>query len=181
MSLFLNGYPVEFSAPTFTAHGDSPPDPKQPKDLRSQLGTEWFTHWRSGKVYAIPNLPHPAVQYGTPTTLECADHDNLHVLTARITDRLPSCFPQYEAFCRRPFAFLGRKDEFVSKITERWKNVPTLVRQFEIRPRFELDPRIIELRDGVTTIALFLAVSTRWDIRQDGRPSLDCRPRPHCR
>ena len=181
MSLFLNGYPVEFSAPTFTAHVDSLPDPKQLKDLRSQLGTEWFTHWRSGKVYAIPNLPHPAVQYGTPTTLECADHDNLHVLTARITDRLPSCFPQYEAFCRRPFAFLGRKDEFVSKITERWKNVPPLVRQFEIRPRFELDPRIIELRDGVTTIALFLAVSTRWDIRQDGRPSLDCRPRPHCR
>jgi hypothetical protein len=162
MTLFLNGYPVEFSGAKFTACVGDLPDPKQLKELRNELGTEWFTHWRAGKVYAIPNVAQPAIQYGTPTSLECADHDNLHVLTARITARLPSCFPQYEAFSQRPFAFLGRKDEFVSKITETWKNVPPLLKHFEIRPRFELDPRIIELRDGETTIALFLAVSTRW-------------------
>ena len=141
MPLFLNGYPVEFSAATFTAHVGDLLDPKQLKELRNELGAEWFTHWRAGKVYALPNVAQPTVQYGTPMSLECADHDNLHVLTARITDRLPSCFPQYEAFCRRPFAFLGRKDEFVSKITETWNNVPPLLKHFEIRPRFELDPR----------------------------------------
>ena len=54
---------------------------------------------------------------GEETQLVCADHTYLHVLTARINDCLPSCFPQYEAFRRKPFAFLGRKDEFVSKIT----------------------------------------------------------------
>jgi hypothetical protein len=59
---------------------------------------------------------------------------------------------------------LGRKDELVSKITQKWVGVDSLVKHFKIRPKFELDLRIIELRDGETEVGLILAVNTRWDI-----------------
>jgi len=33
---------------------------------------------------------------------------------------------------------------------------------FKIHPKFELDARLIELRDGVLEVGLFLVVSTNW-------------------
>lgn len=164
MTLSLNGFKIEFSSPTFTAYVRDFPDPKQLKKFRESIRDEWFTHWRDGKLYGIPRTENPQTPIGDEKNLACADHDHLHVLTARINDCLPGCFPQYEAFRRKPFAFLGRKDELVSKITQGWDNVDPLVKHFQIRPKFALDLRIIELQDGETEIGLILAVNTRWDI-----------------
>jgi hypothetical protein len=165
MALYLNGFQIEFSSSSFTGYVRDFPDPKQLKKFREPIRDEWFTHWRNGKLYGIPRVPHPQSQIGTKKDdLACTDFDHLHVLTARINDCLPGCFPQYEAFRRRPFAFLGRRDEFVSKITQRWNDIHPLVNGFQIRPKFELDPRIIELQDGETEICLILEVNTRWDI-----------------
>lgn len=165
MTLYLNGFKIEFSSSTFTAYVRDFPDPKQLKAFREPMGDEWFTHWREGKLYGIPRVERPTNQIGVKQEdLACGDFDHLHILTARINDCLPSCFPQYEAFRRRPFAFLGRKDEFVSKITHKWDDVHPLVQDFQIRPKFELDPRIVELQDGDTEISLVLGVTTRWDV-----------------
>lgn len=165
MALYLNGFQIEFSSSGFTAYVQDFPDPKQLKEFREPIRDEWFTHWRDGKLYGIPRVQDPQHQIGIKKDdLACTDFNHLHVLTARINDCIPGCFPQYEAFRRRPFAFLGRKDEFVSKITNRWNNINSLVNGFQIRPKFELDPRIIELQDGKTEICLILEVNTRWDI-----------------
>jgi hypothetical protein len=164
MPLYLNGFKVEFSSPTFTAYVRSFPDPKQLKGFREPIRDEWFTYWRDGRLYGIPRVDNPRTVVGDEEHLACTDHDHLHLLTARINDCLPACFPQYEAFRRRPFAFLGRKDELVSKITQEWVGVDSLVKNFQIRPKFELDLRIIEMRDGETEVGLILEVNTRWDI-----------------
>jgi hypothetical protein len=164
MSLQLNGFKLELSSSTFSANVLDLSDPAEIGAIREVHEHEWFTHWREGKLYAIPRVTAPTAVLGSVHTLQCNDHAHLHVLVARLNDCLPKCFPQYEAFRRKPFAFLGKKDEFVSKITKDWGNVHPLVQNFEIRPKFELDPRIIEMRDGETEIALILAVATRWDI-----------------
>jgi hypothetical protein len=101
---------------------------------------------------------------GEEQQLESGNHDHLHILTSRLNDVLPENFPSYEAFRRRPFAFLGKKDEIVGAVTEKWSGVPPLVSLFNIRPRFELDPRLVELRNGETFIALFMDVDTHWNV-----------------
>jgi hypothetical protein len=164
MPVFLNGFKTELSADSFAAYVSDVAEPSALKSLRESLGTDWFTHWRDGKLYGIPRVEHPAMPFGQPTRLQCPNHIHLQVLAARLADCLPSCFPQYEAFHRRPFAFLGKKEEFVSKITANWQNLNPLVRQFEIRPKFELDPRIVELSDAGVEIAVIVSVRTKWEI-----------------
>lgn len=96
--------------------------------------------------------------------MSLADHRHLALLARRINDRLPSKFPGYAALYQRPFAFLGRKDELVSRIMTNWGSTHPLVASFTIRPKFELDARLYELRDGETKVGLFIDVSTRWEI-----------------
>ncbi len=160
----LNGFRVEVSAPMFTARVLEVSDPGQMKQLRAEHRAEWFFHWRAGKAYALPRVPSPARLVGDEQPLECANHDHLHILTSRLNDVLPDRFPSYEAFRRRPFAFLGRKDEIVGAVTANWSGLSPLVSLFKIRPRFELDPRLVELRNGETFIALFMNVGMHWNV-----------------
>jgi hypothetical protein len=134
------------------------------KRLRAAHCKEWFLHWRGGKAYALPRLSSPATVVGEERQLECANHDHLHILTSRLNDVLPEKFPSYEAFRRRPFAFLGRKDEIVGAVSGKWSGLSPLVSLFKIRPRFELDPRLVELRNGETFIALFMSVGMTWNV-----------------
>jgi hypothetical protein len=64
MTLYLNGFKIEFSSSTFTAYVRDFPDPKQLKAFREPIGDEWFTHWRGGKLYGIPRVEGPTNQIG---------------------------------------------------------------------------------------------------------------------
>src|SRR5580704_5128564 len=121
MSIMLNGFHVDFSQPTFTAFVRAVPDPKLMRSLRAEFADEWFLHYRDGQAYGIPLVATPAKQFGDPHPLECAEHMGLAVLAARINDALPAAFPDYEAFRRRPFAFLARKagDEIVEAVASK--------------------------------------------------------------
>jgi hypothetical protein len=165
MSTVLNGFDVEFSATSFHAFVHDFPNPDLLRALREREASEWFFHWREGTLYGIPEVESPARMYGTRQALETTDHRHLGLLAARISNRLPTKFPKYEALRTRPFAFLGHKDELVAKVTADRKSVPPLVGSFEIRPRLELDARLYELRDGETRVGLFVDVATKWDIR----------------
>jgi hypothetical protein len=140
------------------------PEPGEMRRVRAAHQEEWFFHWRGGKAYALPRIPAPATLVGEELQLECANHDNLHILTSRLNDALPDRFPSYEAFRRRPFAFLGRKDEIVGAVTGKSSGLSPLVSLFKIRPRFELDPRLVELRNGQTFIGLFMNVGMHWNV-----------------
>ena len=164
MPLSLNGFGVEFSASAFTAFVADLTDPEQVSLLRKAHGDQWFLYWRNGKLFSIPRVQSPATALGQQQTLDWQVHDHLHLLVARINDRLPEKFPEWEAFRHRPFAFIGRKGEIVQAVIAEWKGLSPLVGLFKIRPTFELDPRIVELREGEVRVGLFMAVETRWDI-----------------
>jgi Piwi domain len=167
MHLSLNGFAIELSAPQFTAHVLPFADPSGLREFRKQHESDWFLHWREGTLYAIPRVASPATSIGNARLLDWTEHQNLQVVTARLNDVLPSAFPKYEALHRRPFAFLGQKDELVEAVTSEWTNVPALVASFSIRPRYELEAKIIELRQGDTQPALFMNIRMQWETVAD--------------
>ncbi len=164
VSTLLNGFEVGFSSEEFDAYISELADPEELRDLRKRENGQWFFHWREGKLYSIPEVEKPDRAYGIKHALHTSDHVHLGLLARRINDRLPERFPKYNALRRRPFEFLGQRDELVSRVTSEFQNVHQLVSRFKIRPRFELDARLYELRDGTTKVGLFLSISTRWEI-----------------
>lgn len=166
MPLLLNGFQLDLSSPTFVAHVEDVPNPEKMKVLRAEHAENWFLSWRNGKAYGLPIAAEPMTAFGRPTELQCTDNIALGIVAARINSLLPQVFPQYDALYRRPFAFLGRKDELVSATLTQanLQNVNELVRHFSIRPKFELDARLVEVSDGDLRIALIMDVGMRWGI-----------------
>ena len=159
--LDFNGFRLGFSAPTFTAYQQPMPDNKHLRPLKEQLGTGWFLYWDEGTVFGIPREEGSA-HFGTEVEVETDQH--LKLLAARIEDVLPNQFPEYQAFRQRPFTFLGRKDELVSRVKPRLGTRTALLDCFSIRPKFELDARLMELQDGAAFVGLFMQVRMRWEI-----------------
>ena len=164
MACLLNGFAIRLSADTFNVQARAVPDPGQMKALRAQFGHEWFLSWRGGYAYGIPKGDAVKAGFGRNRIADCRDHNYVHLISARLSSVLPQRFPKYKAFSRRPFAFLGQKEEIVGSVIREWNGVDDLVHEFKIRPRFELDPRIIELRPDQTEIAIFLKIGLNWSI-----------------
>jgi hypothetical protein len=160
----LNGFEIRFSAPKFDAYVSELQDPEGLRALRERERGEWFFYWREGTLYGIPEIASPQRQHGKPLSLDLSDHHHLSLLASRINDRLPSKFPQYDALRTRPFEFLGKRDELVATAATKLRTQHPLLSRFKIRPRFELDARLYELRDGETRVGLFVSVSTKWEI-----------------
>src|SRR5215213_3944053 len=138
-SIFLNGFKVELSAPAVRAYVQDVMESRELKELRERLKDSWFLYWRDGTVYALPRVADPKPTFGQPQDLQCNDH--LWFIAARIADVLPERFPKYAAFRRRPFTFLGHKDEIVELIAENVRGLHPLTNQFKIRPKFKLDAK----------------------------------------
>src|SRR5260221_14568577 len=134
-NLSLNGFQLELSAKTLTLYKLAFPDNKGLRALRA-AHTDWFVYWREGTVYALPNVANPTVKLGAEITDLCTDH--LQLIAARITDLLPTKFPGYPAFQRRPFSFVARRkdEEIVQTVTKYLKNRPSILDHFTIRPSF---------------------------------------------
>ncbi len=169
MAIKLNGFRLEFSSSSFEGTVADFPNSELVASVRTQHTDQWFVYWRGGKLFGLPLFASTKSPPGSIHTFAVDDHDTLHVLSARLGEVLPSLFPNYRPARRRwrAFSFLAQKEntEIVALVTSGWKNVHPLVSTFTIRPRFNLEPRIIEDRAGQTSIALFLDVQTRWEIR----------------
>src|SRR5216684_3795019 len=109
--LFLNGFHLALSSEMFSVRRMALPDNKLLKNLRA-LHSDWFIYWRDGFLYAVARNDSPATTIGDPVTVQCGEH--LQFIVALIDALLPKKFPGYDAFRRHPFAFTGKKDEFVS-------------------------------------------------------------------
>lgn len=163
MSIFLNGFKVQLSAPTFDAYVQELPNNQEFKSFREELGDEWFLHWREGVLYAIPKVAVPQKTFGQAIELNCNDH--LQLLKSRIANLLPEIFSKYEPFRRKPFTFLAQRKELVSEILENVENSPEIVGSFKIFPKYILEPKIFELRNDEVGIGLFLRLKTSWQIQ----------------
>ncbi|NER29210.1 MAG: stem cell self-renewal protein Piwi domain-containing protein [Symploca sp. SIO1C4] len=163
MSIFLNGFKVELSAPTFKAYVQELPNNQEVKPLREALGDEWFLHWREGVIYGIPKVTTPQKSFGQSIDVSC--HDHLQLLTSRIADLLPDIFDKYKPLKRKPFIFLAQRKELVSEIIKTIKDLPDIVSSFKIVPKYILEPKIFELDYDEAGIGLFLQLKTRWQIQ----------------
>ena len=131
-NLSLNGFHLELSAKSLTFHKLDFPDNKGLRVLR-ETHPDWFIHWRDGIVYALPKVGNPAVTLGAETTDLCTDH--LQLIAARITDLLPTKFPGYPAFQRRPFSFVAkRKDEEIIKAVTKYLKARPSLREAAAQP-----------------------------------------------
>lgn len=164
MSIFLNGFKVELSANTFTAFVQDMPSNQELQTLREKLQSDWFLHWRSGKVYGIPKVKQSesTLDFGERVELKC--EENLQLIASRINSLLPYIFHKYPPFKFKPFTFLAQKDELVSSITSKIKGITPLISCFKIIPKFELEAKLVELRHEESFIGLFVRLKTRWEI-----------------
>ena len=159
--LLLNGFRLSLSSDELLAFTLPLADNSQLKALRDEH-PDWFLWWREGNVHALSRVAHPSTNFGTLARLNCSEH--LGFLVALIDNILPNKFPKYDAFRRRPFRFIGKRDELVSTIAKRMRKTPSLLREFVIRPAFTLEAKIIEPTADNTSIGLFLRINTRWSI-----------------
>ncbi len=161
-SLFLNGFSVKFTSQEFTAFVSPMPDNQQLEPTKEAIGDEWFIHWHDGMAYGLPKCATATKPFGQPQKLKVADH--LSLLARRLTEVLPEKFPKYEAFRRKPFKFRAQKDEIVAAILTKLKHLPPVVGKFKISLTFELDARLIELRENELRVGLFVDIATNWQI-----------------
>jgi hypothetical protein len=167
MPILLNGFNLALSATSVAGCAGDCSDPALMEALRERHAGKWFLYWRGGKFLGLPLADAPRPDGSRPCTLALADLDTLHLLATRIGEVLPTLFPGYNPFRRRrAFSFLARKQdaEIVARITKDWSGLHPLIARFTIRPKFDLEARIIEPRAGETSIGLFLNVVTRWQI-----------------
>ncbi len=169
MPILLNGFCLSLSAHSAAGCVIECPDPSDMEELRAQQAGKWFLYWRGGRAFGLPLADSPRPSSAATCTLDFGDLDTLHLLAARIGEVLPTLFPGYNPFRsrRRTFSFLARKQdtEIVGRVTKGWRDPHPLLGRFTIRPRFDLEPRIVEPRPGETSIGLFLSVVTRWQIQ----------------
>jgi hypothetical protein len=168
MTLQLNGFSTTISADSLDVVR-APITTLEIKPTRVALGSSWFSHYHEGYLYAIAKTPTASWDLGEPTILDLRGHLGLKFVSSMLGVAIEDCFPSYDAVRQRPFTFLGQKEELVAKATNDWDQVPDLLKQFEIRPKYELDPRLIEVRDGEIQIAVTLSLATRWICKADIR------------
>jgi hypothetical protein len=76
---------------------------------------------------------------------------------------LPSLLPAYDRLAGRSFRFLAQKAELVRQATDGWE-VDKLVNSFSIRPRFELEARLLEPKESILEVVVLASVTMQWRI-----------------
>ena len=114
-ALDLNGFELSFSSTTFAVRSLLYPDNSGLRELR-QEHEDWILSWRDGTLYGVPRIGNPRTSFGSEEVISVAEH--LPLIARLIEEVLPDRFPQYEAFWRRPFVFVGKKEELVAASLE---------------------------------------------------------------
>ena len=161
----LNCFSVEFSVQSVTVAQLPWTEETDMRELRKSLGKDWFVLRRGDKIYGLPTVAKPVVEFGNATTvLSLSDYDGLDFMRARLDAALPNLLPAYQPERVRPFRFLARKDEFVASFAANHQLPEIVKRGFAIRPRFELEARTIELVEGELRVAVAMSVAMQWEI-----------------
>jgi Piwi domain len=161
---FLNCLRVDFSLPELQVRV-SPWDENLELDiLREQVGSDWFLHRKGEEVLGLAIVQKPKKTFGDEDrTLNLKSYEGLDFVRARLNSVLPDLLPKYHPERIKPFRFLAQKKEFVRSITEDWA-VASVVREFFIRPRFELEAKTVELAENRLQVVIAFSVGMQWDI-----------------
>lgn len=161
----MNCFSARFSVDSVTVAESPWTEETDMKELRTLLGRDWFVLRRGHKIYGLPTVTNPAVEFGQrKTELSLASYEGLDVMRARLDDALPDLLPKYQPERVRPFRFLAQKDEFVSAFAAEHRLPEIVKRGFAIRPRFELEARTIELVEGALQVVVAMSLTMQWEI-----------------
>jgi hypothetical protein len=89
---------------------------------------------------------------------------NLRLLARLTTEALVRAFPDYEPLRHRPFVFLGRRRELMRDAARVLGIDHPLLGDFRILPKYSLDARVLEVRDGSPFVGITVDLATRWEI-----------------
>ncbi len=167
--LRLNAFALSFSAAKFTGFRQEVPNPQDLRELRDAVKADWFVYWREGTAWGLPRLTSPKIDFGPPQVLDTHSYEGLALLAARTAEQLQAFLPKYIPLPGRGrgFRFVAQNTELVAEITKDWGEVPALLADFEIRPRFNLETRLIELQEQALRAVVVVDISMRWDIRAE--------------
>lgn len=162
-ALVVNVLPVAFPFSTFDAWTRPVRDAEDLSALRDAYRDRCSVQWESGNLYLLPTTsdsPDPP----EGGVVELAVDDNLRILARLVTEALVRRFPKYEPLRRKPYTFLGRRGELMLDAPAVLGLKHDLLSCFRIWPKYELDGRIIESRDGQPFVGITVHLSTRWEI-----------------
>lgn len=162
--LVLNGFHVELPAEIDVIVRPMA-DAGEVKAERERLAGHWFVHWLGGKLYCLRLKAGGPNVSGQPDRLKVAAHPWL--LRARLDDVIATVFEQYPAIRYRPFSFLSRREEIVATAAEDARVQHPLLSGFRILPKFTLNAKVIEPRDGEVRVGLFVTLGMRYEINAD--------------
>lgn len=163
MQLILNAFRLNVDARTVRCQTRANVIPADVKGLREQCKDTWFLHYRDGTVYGIPLAVSPST-FGEELELQPKSHAALSLLSARFNDLAPSVLPAYTALRKRPFTFEGQRQELVQIAAAKARCGHALLQHFTIRPKFEIDCRLLEAVQSDLCLVVTLAVGTKWTI-----------------
>jgi hypothetical protein len=165
-ALVANVLPIEFPFTTLELLARDVAEAEELRELRDSLAPAWSVQWEGGKVYFLPLIDEGAQIPGTSRTT-LAVEDNLRLLARLTTDALVRRFPTYEPLRRKPFTFIGRKQQLMEGVDKVLGVEHPLLREFRVWPKYSLDARIVEVRAGSPFVGLTVDVATRWEITAD--------------
>lgn len=160
----LNGFEVELPE-TVDVIIKLIADPGDVKAERERLADYWFVHWHGGKLYCLrlkaggPNID------GQPAQLNVNEHPWL--LRSRLDDAISTVFDRYPVYRHHPFSFLSQREELVTTAAKRADVQHPLLDGFRIVPRFTLSAKIIEPKEGMAQIGIFMTLGMRYEIGAD--------------
>ena len=160
----LNGFEIELPE-TVDVIIKSMADAGEVKAERERLADWWFIHWHGGKLYCLrlkaggPNID------GQPAQLDVHEHPWL--LRARLDEAISTVFDRYPAHRHHPFSFLSQREELVATAAQRSDVQHPLLDGFRIVPRFTLNAKIIETKEGMAQIGIFVTLGMRYEIGAD--------------
>ncbi len=162
--LVLNALKVHFEPSTIPAFEKPFHSTEEVRDLRQRLGSEWFFYFEGERIYGLPRVEAPKSRFGEPTTLTIAEHPGLAKLL--VEEALPAVFHSYKPLFLRPLTIVsGRKDQDrVARAASTLKLSHPLLHHFTVFPKLEVQPRLVDPDDRGLRVAIFLELSSRWEI-----------------
>lgn len=134
--------------------------------VRESFAPDWSVQWEGGRVYFLRLADGTGAIPGA-TLSSLAVGDNLRLMARLTTDALVRRFPTYEPLRRKPFTFVGRKQQLMEGIEKVLGIEHPLLRDFQIWPKYSLDARVVEVRAGEPFVGLTVDLATRWEITAD--------------
>jgi hypothetical protein len=166
IALVANVLPVEFAFDSVDLMERDIVDGEGLRALRESLAPDWSVQWEGTKVYFL-RLADQADEIPGTAPSALAVGENLRLLARLTTDALVRRFPTYEPLRRKPFTFVGRKQQLMDGVDEVIGVAHPLLGEFRIWPKYSLDARVVEVRPSAAFVGLIVDLATRWEITAD--------------